>query len=32
MLAGGMQEVISGLASGQQVVTKALELQNSVDQ
>jgi cobalt-zinc-cadmium efflux system membrane fusion protein len=32
MLAGGMQEVTSGLAAGQQVVKNALELQNSVDQ
>ncbi len=32
MIAGGMQEVISGLSSGQQVVKNALELQNSVDQ
>ena len=28
----GMQEVTSGLAAGQQVVTNALELQNTVDQ
>ncbi len=32
MLPGGMQEVTSGLAAGQQVVTRALELQNTVDQ
>jgi membrane fusion protein, heavy metal efflux system len=32
MLPGGMQEVTSGLAAGQQVVTNALELQNTVDQ
>ena len=32
MLPNGMQEVTSGLAAGQQVVTSALELQNSVDQ
>jgi cobalt-zinc-cadmium efflux system membrane fusion protein len=32
MLPGGMQEVISGIAAGQQVVTNALELQNTVDQ
>jgi membrane fusion protein, heavy metal efflux system len=32
MLAAGMQEVTSGLAAGQQVVTNALELQNTVDQ
>jgi cobalt-zinc-cadmium efflux system membrane fusion protein len=32
MLAGGMQEVTAGLGAGQQVVTRALELQNSVDQ
>ena len=29
---GGMQEVTSGLAPGQQVVSNALELQNTVDQ
>ena len=32
MLPGGMQEVISGLAAGQQVVSRALELENTVDQ
>ena len=32
MVAGGMQEVTSGLAPGQQVVSNALELQNTVDQ
>ena len=32
MLPGGLQEVTSGLGVGQQVVAKALELQNSVDQ
>ena len=32
MLPGGMQEVTSGLRAGQQVVTNALELQNTVDQ
>jgi cobalt-zinc-cadmium efflux system membrane fusion protein len=32
MLAGGMQEVTSGLTAGQQVVSNALELQNTVDQ
>jgi membrane fusion protein, heavy metal efflux system len=32
MLPNGMQEVTSGLAAGQQVVTRALELQNTVDQ
>jgi membrane fusion protein, heavy metal efflux system len=32
MLPGGMQEVTSGLAVGQQVVTRALDLQNTVDQ
>lgn len=32
MIAGGMQEVTSGLAAGQQVVSNALELQNTVDQ
>jgi membrane fusion protein, heavy metal efflux system len=32
MLPGGLQEITSGLAVGQQVVTRALELQNTVDQ
>jgi membrane fusion protein, heavy metal efflux system len=32
MIPGGMQEVTSGLAAGQQVVSNALELQNTVDQ
>ncbi len=32
MIAGGMQEVLSGLAAGQKVVSNALELQNTVDQ
>lgn len=32
MLPGGMQEVISGLAPGQQVVGNALEFQNSAEQ
>ena len=32
MLPGGMQEVTSGLSAGEQVVTNALELQNTVDQ
>ena len=32
MIGDGKQEVISGLAVGQQVVTNALELQNSVEQ
>src|ERR1700678_3206482 len=32
MLPNGMQEVTSGLAAGQQVVTRALELQNTVEQ
>jgi membrane fusion protein, heavy metal efflux system len=32
MLPGGMQEVVSGISPGQQVVTQALQLQNSVDQ
>jgi membrane fusion protein, heavy metal efflux system len=32
MLPGDMQEVISGISAGQQVVTNALALQNSVDQ
>jgi hypothetical protein len=32
MLPGGMQEILSGLNAGQQVVSNALTLQNSVDQ
>lgn len=32
MLPGGMQEILSGISPGQQVVTQALQLQNSVDQ
>ena len=32
MLPGGMQEIKSGLSVGQQVVTNALTLQNTVDQ
>jgi len=32
MLPGGMQEIVSGINSGQQLVTNVLELQNSVDQ
>ena len=32
MLPGNMQEVVSGLAAGQQVVANALEFQNSVQQ
>jgi cobalt-zinc-cadmium efflux system membrane fusion protein len=32
MLSGGMQEVISGIAPGQQVVANALAFQNSVEQ
>lgn len=32
MLPGGMQEVISGIAPGQLLVTNALELQNTVEQ
>jgi cobalt-zinc-cadmium efflux system membrane fusion protein len=32
MIPGGLQEVTSGLAVGQQVVSNALELQNTVDQ
>jgi hypothetical protein len=32
MIGDGKQEIISGLAAGQQVVTNALELQNSVEQ
>jgi cobalt-zinc-cadmium efflux system membrane fusion protein len=32
MLAGGMQELISGVSAGQKVVANALEFQNSVEQ
>ena len=32
MLPGNMQEILSGLNSGQQVVSNALELENSADQ
>jgi cobalt-zinc-cadmium efflux system membrane fusion protein len=32
MLPGSMQEVVSGIATGQQVVANALEFQNSVEQ
>jgi hypothetical protein len=32
MLPNGMQEVTSGLTSGQQVVGNALEFQNAVEQ
>jgi len=32
MLPGNMQEIISGIGPGQQVVSNALELQNTVDQ
>lgn len=32
MLAGGMQEIVSGLEPGQQVVANALEFQNSAEQ
>jgi hypothetical protein len=32
MIGDGKQEIVSGLASGQQVVTNALGLQNSVEQ
>lgn len=32
MIAGGQQEILSGLAAGQQVVEKALDLQNSAAQ
>jgi membrane fusion protein, heavy metal efflux system len=32
MLSGGMQEIISGIAPGQQVVGNALEFQNTVEQ
>jgi membrane fusion protein, heavy metal efflux system len=31
-LSGGMQEILSGISPGQQVVNQALQLQNSVDQ
>jgi membrane fusion protein, heavy metal efflux system len=32
MLAGDMQEIVTGIAPGQQVVTNALEFQNTVEQ
>ncbi len=32
MLSGGMQEIVSGLAPGQQVVVNALEFQNTAEQ
>ena len=32
MLPGDMQEVVSGIAPGQQVVANALEFQNTVEQ
>ena len=32
MLPGGMQEIVSGIAPGQQVVANALEFQNTVQQ
>ena len=32
MLPGNLQEVLSGLAAGQQVVTNALEFQNTAEQ
>ena len=32
MLAGGMQEIVSGIAPGQEVVANALEFQSSVEQ
>ena len=32
MLPGGMQELISGIPAGQQVVANALEFQNTVQQ
>ena len=32
MLPGNMQEIVSGLASGRQIVANALEFQNSVQQ
>ena len=32
MLPGNMQEVLSGIAPGQQVVANALEFQNTVEQ
>ena len=32
MLPGDMQEVVSGVAPGQQVVANALEFQNTVEQ
>jgi len=32
MLPGSMQEVLSGLVAGEQVVSNALEFQNAVEQ
>ena len=32
MLPGGMQEIVSGLTPGQQVVLNALQFQNTVEQ
>ena len=32
MLPGGMQEIVSGIEPGQQVVANALEVQNTVEQ
>jgi len=32
MLSGSMQEIVSGIAPGQQVVGNALEFQNSAEQ
>ena len=32
MLPGNMQEIVSGIAPGQQVVANALEFQNTVEQ
>jgi hypothetical protein len=32
MLPGNMQEVLSGITAGQQVVTNALEFQNTAEQ
>jgi cobalt-zinc-cadmium efflux system membrane fusion protein len=32
MLPGGMQEIVKGIAPGQQIVANALEFQNTVEQ
>jgi membrane fusion protein, heavy metal efflux system len=32
MLSGDMQEIVSGIAAGQQVIANALDFQNTVEQ